>query len=96
MAAQDGITEYPVIETLKKYPHRFNFAQTVSLLEDYCASDESISVGMNGPCELESVLFRPYASLGFSSADVKKVDFLPAEKEGKKDKFRIGSGLNPD
>lgn len=89
MAAQDGHTEYPVIQALRQYPYRFNFSQAVSLLESYTHQEEQVSVGMNGPCELESILFRPYASLGFSSADVKKVDFIEAKSPTKKDKFRI-------
>lgn len=87
MAAQDGSTKYPVIVELRSKPQRFSFYQTVKLLESL--NDDAVRVGFNGPPEQESVRFRPYASLGFSSADVKKIDFLPAQREDKQDKHRV-------
>ena len=89
MAVKDGVTEYPVIQELQQYPHRFSFSQAVNLLESYAAHESTVNIGMNGPCSQESVLFRPYASLGFSSADVKRIDFLPGRDETKSGKFRI-------
>ena len=81
MAAEDGPTEYPVITELQQNPQRFSFYQAVHLLESYASTETQTSVGMKGPCREESVRFRPYASLGFSSADVKKVTPLEGADE---------------
>ncbi len=86
MAVEDGSAEYPVIRDLLDFPQRFSFFQTVSLLEKYCANENSVSIGYRGPTELETVRIRPYASLGFSSADVKRVERLEGENENR---FRL-------
>lgn len=86
MAVEDGSAEYPVIQDLLEYPQRFSFFQTVSLLEKYCATEESVPIGFRGPSELETVRVRPYASLGFSSADVKRVERIEGQGESK---FRL-------
>lgn len=86
MAVEDGSAEYPVIQELQTHAHRFTFFQAVSLLEKYSASNNSVSIGFRGPCDLETVRFRPYASLGFSSADVKKIERI---EHAEVDRFRI-------
>lgn len=80
MAAQDGSAEYPVIDELLQHPQRFSFYQAVKLLEQANAQQQTVSVGYYGPCGNESIRFRPYASLGFASADIKQLKAIPRQK----------------
>lgn len=79
MAAQDGAAEYPVIQELQSHTQRYTFFQAVRLLEDYCGPQDSVGVGYHGPTTQEVIRFRPHASLGFASADLKKITPLETD-----------------
>jgi type VI secretion system protein ImpH len=80
MATEDGITKYPVIQELQSHPQRYSFFQAVHLLESYvqgqASQTEAVDVGFFGPTAFESIRFRPHASLGFPSADLKRIDLI--------------------
>ncbi|MDN4502255.1 type VI secretion system baseplate subunit TssG [Alteromonadaceae bacterium BrNp21-10] len=88
MAAQDGSAKYPVIDELQNRPQRFSFFQAVRLLEQYHQSDDMAAVGHHGPTTLEKVRFRPHASLGFASADLKRITPLRLP-EGDKSQLEV-------
>ncbi|MFT6895908.1 MAG: type VI secretion system protein ImpH [Paraglaciecola sp.] len=87
MATEDGITKYPVIQELQSHPQRYTFFQAVDLLESYMQGQQTqsdiVDVGFFGPTAFESMRFRPHASLGFPSADLKKIDLLTTPQGSK-------------
>lgn len=72
MSAGRGQASAPVARLLGAAGHQFDFFQLVYLLERWL--DRPASAGGSGPFEQEGVRFRPDPSLGFSPADVSRVE----------------------
>lgn len=82
MAIEGRKTESSLIQRLLKEPYLFSFFQAVYLIEKYSSSISDIRhVGNTGPAELESIRFKPDASLAFPVSDIVSIkktrDFPP-------------------
>jgi len=83
MATADWETDPPLIKKLLEQPYLFSFFQAVYLLEKYVASIRSIEpVGNSGPVDMESIRFRPDATLASQVSEVVSVEKM-------QDRFRL-------
>lgn len=75
MAIEDRKTDPPLIQRLLKEPYLFSFFQAVYIIEKYSSSISDIRyVGNTGPAELESIRFKPDASLAFPVSDIVSIE----------------------
>lgn len=86
MASEERSADSPLITELLRNPRQFSFFQAVRLLEGQVS--DGASVGNSGPADLETVRFRPNASLGFPIADLETVERLPANGDDRP-RFRL-------
>ncbi len=75
MAIESRKTEPYLIQRLLKEPYLFSFFQAVYLIEKYSSSISDIRyIGNTGPAELESIRFKPSASLAFPVSDIVSIE----------------------
>lgn len=75
MVSEGRKTDPPLILRLLKEPYLFSFFQAVYLIEKYSSLLSEIRyVGNTGPAELESIRFKPDASLAFPVSDIVSIE----------------------
>lgn len=75
MAIEDRKTDPSLIQRLLKEPYLFSFFQAVYIIEKYASSISNIRyIGNTGPAELESIRFKPDASLAFPVSDIVSIE----------------------
>ncbi len=75
MAIEDRKSDPPLIQRLLKEPYTFSFFKAVYIVEKYSSSISDIRyVGNTGPVELESIRFKPDASLAFPVSDIVSIE----------------------